>query len=207
MKSLPSRSTTNSDLFARLDRQTDPIQSLDVALAPIRSREVLNHNLSLIRPRSRRLLVLARQVLLASFLGELLDARDSADGRLNGRPELNQHVQRLAQRDELHKRHACQTHRHRPAQVHGEADDEQRQRRRRQVEREDEPALHHDEQVKGPLRAVHEGVVALDGGAAPAERAERREAREGLEELRVHGGLFLEVEQAELARGAQVAAL
>lgn len=50
-------------------------------------------------------------------------------------------------------------------------------------------------------------MVARDGGGSPAEGAQRGQPRERLEELRVQRRLLLEVEEAQLPRCAQVAAL
>ena len=91
--------------------------------------------------------------------------------------------------------------------MHRKSDDDQRQYHGGEIQHENEPALHHDEEVERLLRPVDEFVVLLNRGITPAKSTQCGEAGEGFEKLCVDGGLFFEVEETKLAGGAEVAAL
>lgn len=80
----------------------------------------------------------------------------------------------------------------------------ERHPRDEQVQHDLKPALDAEHRVERLLGGVQAAVVVAQEGAGPAEGADRGEAGEGFGELRVQGGLHFEVEESDLAGGAEV---
>ncbi|KAI6759422.1 hypothetical protein HG530_010102 [Fusarium avenaceum] len=106
---------------------------------------------ALFRPSRWRFLGLTGKTLFSSLFSELLDPSYGADRRLDRSPELNEHIDCLAQGDQLHKRYSCQPDIYLPSKTNSETNKKQSQSRRGQIEDQYKPALYYHEQVKRPL--------------------------------------------------------
>lgn len=178
---------------------------------PVRGDEVPQRNGPPVRPRGRQGRVFAmtcRPVLVGGVAGEPLEAGDGAERRLQTGPLVDGLGQRLVEADEVdHGEADGGAAAAAAARPERQGDEDHGDARHEQVQDDLEPALDAEHGVKGPLGGVEAPVVVGPEGGRPAEGADGRQAREGFGELRVERGLGLEVEQAQLARGAEVVLL